>query len=83
MNFIQHPLCNTVLAAPPGVSIDECRALPIRRAQFSDGAPCVQSFWKPTPEELALLNAGEPVIFTAWGTTHPPVILEVMELPRE
>lgn len=35
-----------------------------------------ESAWYPSPEELALLNAGEPVILTVWGS-QPPVSLNV------
>lgn len=37
-----------------------------------------ESAWYPTAEELALLNAGEPVILTTFGF-QPPVSLNVRE----
>ena len=37
MNIHQHPTNNSVLAAPPGASIDQCRALPVTRLQYPDG----------------------------------------------
>lgn len=82
MNFIQHTMCTHVLAAPPGVPIEECRALPIRRtAEALPGTdllmPNVVSFWRPEPEELAAINAGHPIMLTIQGRTHPPLRMQV------
>lgn len=77
MDFIQDKRCNDVLAAPSGVTIEQCRALPIRRCQYEDGTPAVQSFWKPSETELHLLKAGAPVILTILGHTHPPLTVGV------
>jgi hypothetical protein len=78
MDFIQDIRCNDVLGAPPGVSIEQCRALPIRRAQLEDGIPVVQSFWRPTPQELKMLNSGAPVVLSIFGHTHAPVTMQVV-----
>lgn len=81
MNPVQHPSNNDVLGAPPGVSIEECRPLAITRVRYrmpNGGAiPGVVSYWQPTAEQLALLNEGKPVYLSAWGATHPPVVLGV------
>lgn len=77
MNRYQHPSNNAVLGAPAGMPIDECNALPITRIQYSDGTPAVASYWKPTPDELALLNRGQAVRLTVLGGTHPPLMLGV------
>lgn len=77
MDRHQHPTNNDVLGAPPGMSHDECHALPITRIQYSDGTPAMASYWRPTPAELALLQAGQPVRLTVLGTSHPPVMLGV------
>ena len=42
-----------------------------------EGLPVVKSYWRPTPEELAALNAGGLVALSVVGTTMPPVALEV------
>lgn len=78
MRYIQDIRCNSVLGAPPGASIDECGALPVRRAQYENGIPVVQSFWRPTEDELKLLNAGRPVVLSIWGETHAPICMEVL-----
>lgn len=73
----QHPSNNDVLLPPPGATNDECRPLAITRAVTPDGAPWVVSYWRPDPEELALLAAGASVRFSCWGRTHPPIYLGV------
>lgn len=77
MNRHQHPSNNAILGAPAGMPIDECAALPVTRIYYSDGTPAVASFWKPTPDELALLNRGQAVRLTVLGGTHPPLVLGV------
>jgi hypothetical protein len=77
MNPIHHPSTNDVLGAPPGVPIDQCRPFYITRIQYADGSGGVASFWQPTPEELALLNAGKPVRLTFDAPTHFPVYVGV------
>lgn len=75
MNKVQHPSNNAVLGAPPGMSIDECTALPITRVQYENNCFGVRSYWKPTEDELALLNSGGYVCLEVLGITMPPVIL--------
>ncbi len=53
----------------------------VRDFQFGDGTPAMMTAWQPTPEELARLNAGAPMMLTLLGSAHPPVKLEVGELP--
>lgn len=77
MDRSQHATNNDVLGAPPGVSIDQCQALPITRIRYPDGTPAVCSFWTPTPDELARLNAGRAVRLCVVGVTHPPLHLGV------
>ncbi|MBV6321917.1 hypothetical protein [Duganella violaceipulchra] len=78
MNQHQHPSNNDVLGAPKGWDQDEvpCRALPITRVSY-DGIAAVMSYWKPTADELAMLNAGGSVALSIIGTTMPPVMLAV------
>lgn len=78
MKKFQHPSNNGVLGAPAGwVQSDvPCGALPITRTVV-DGVAVVISYWKPTAEELALLNAGAPVALSIVGTSMPPVALDV------
>jgi hypothetical protein len=83
MNPIQHPSNNDVLRPTEGSTRDDCRALPITRVAYphpwltGKTMPGVLSFWLPTPEQLALLNAGKPLFLSFMGHTHPPVAIGV------
>lgn len=80
MRPTQHPSNNGVLGAPEGWDQKQmpCSALAITRTDW-DGIPAVVSFWKPTPEELAVLNAGGSVALWIAGQTMPPAGLSVDE----
>ena len=42
-----------------------------------DYMPAMQSYWKPEPDELAMLAAGAHVRLTVYGQGHPPVWVDV------
>lgn len=77
MRPTQHRSNNDVLGAPAGMTVDECKPLPITRIEYSDGTPACVSFWTPTADELARLSAGQPVMISAIGRTHPPLCVLV------
>lgn len=77
MNRHQHRSNNDVLRAPPGVPIEECSALAITRIVYPGGEPAVASYWMPTADEIARLNAGKAVAVVLMGHTHPPLFLAV------
>jgi hypothetical protein len=62
-----------LLAPPPGTPRGECGALPVLRQPWG-----FASVWKPTPEELAVLNAGGHVRLAVHGIAHPPVRLDAI-----
>lgn len=37
--------------------------------------------WHPTPKELEALNAGAPVHVRIIGTNHPPIMVDVGDIP--
>jgi hypothetical protein len=82
MRPIQHPSNNRVLGAPVGWDQSElpCSALAITDMIY-EGVPHVVSFWLPTPEELAVLNAGGTVALWITGRTMPPVALAAEPKP--
>lgn len=47
-----------------------------------EGTPSMVTAWLPTPKELAALNAGAPVHVRIIGTGHPPIMVEVGEVPE-
>ena len=78
MNKIQHPSNNGVLGAPAGWDQGElpCSALPITHTHVGD-LLAVVSYWRPSVEELAVLDAGGAIALWVLGATMPPVILSV------
>jgi hypothetical protein len=46
-----------------------------------EGTPSMVTAWLPTPEELALLNAGASVHVRILGVAHPPIMLTVGPVP--
>ena len=59
----------------------KCMDLPIRQEVINGSLPALTSAWLPTPEELAKLNAGAPVLLRIIAMSHPPVMLDVGEVP--
>lgn len=78
MQKIKHPSNNDVLGAPAGWNQGAlpCSALPITRAKFGE-MEAVVSYWRPSAEELAVLNAGGSIELAILGRTMPPVMLSV------
>ena len=44
--------------------------------------PSMTTAWIPTPKELKALNAGAPVHVRLVGISHPPIMVEVGEIPK-
>jgi hypothetical protein len=74
MNFVPHSTNNMILNPPVGMQ--NCDPLPATM-MINDNQTVIASFWMPTSEELAALNAGQPVVLHVWGTMHPPVAIGV------
>lgn len=66
MKAFNNSYCNTVFVA------EGCEDLP---AYKGDG--WIATFWKPTAEELVMLQAGMPIKLSFVGNQLPPVSLEV------
>jgi hypothetical protein len=77
MNIVDTTLTNVRLGAPPNWDQSKdgrCEALPAYRDDGGlDGYTTHTSFWLPSAEDLARLNAGEPIALTIYGNTHPVV----------
>jgi hypothetical protein len=62
-------------------------ALPLRDERIDckvngPGTPAMVTAWLPTPKELAALSAGAPVHVRILGTCHPPMMVEVGDVPE-
>jgi hypothetical protein len=44
--------------------------------------PAMVTAWHPTPKELEAINAGAPVHVRILGTSHPPIMVDVGEIPE-
>lgn len=44
--------------------------------------PTMTTAWLPTPKELEALNAGAAVHVRIIGTQHPPIMVEVGDVPK-
>ena len=78
MRFTQHPTNNAVLGAPPGMSHEQCSALPVTWVKYEDGTPGILSYWRPNAAELADLASGAVVRLCVLGGSMPPVMLGVV-----
>lgn len=54
----------------------------INEAVNGEGTPAMTTAWLPTPKELEALNAGAAVHVRILGTAHPPIMVEVGEVPE-
>lgn len=79
MELLDHPLCNATIGAPSDMR-ENCSPLPVMTLDRDDGRWTV-SFWKPSPAELALLNAGGSISLEvrASGRQHPVVGMAVQQ----
>ena len=58
-------------------------ALPAEQSTL-EGKPCLTSFWRPTPEEIARIQAGDVIFISLLGSwIHPPICVGLKEFPRE
>lgn len=78
MEIQKHPACTTIIGAPSDIQDGSCAGLPVFYVKDNHGI-WANSFWKPTADELAALNAGGSVVLIvrAAGQQHPVVALAV------
>lgn len=74
--------CTRVLGEAQGYIGLPLRDIVINDSVTGPQTPAMESAWFPTPEELAALNAGAPIILRICGTIHPPVMIETGEVPK-
>lgn len=75
MRVTQHPSNNSVLRAPPGSTVEQCRPAPITRTQYQDGTDTVATYWQPTEAERQAIAAGALIRVEVMGVTMPPMIV--------
>lgn len=73
--------CTRVLGKSQGYLGLPLRDVVIHDTVNGPETPAMETAWLPTPAELARLAAGAPVILRVLGTAHPPVMIDVGEVP--
>jgi len=74
--------CTRVLGKSQGYLGLPLRDVVIECSVGGPGTPAMETAWLPTPDEIARIVCGAPIILRVLGTQHPPVMLEVGEPPR-
>lgn len=74
--------CTRVLGRSQGYLGLPLRDVLIDDAVSGPGTPAMETAWFPTPEEIAAINAGAPVILRVLGTAHPPVMVVTGKAPE-
>lgn len=78
MQIAKHPLTTRVLGKSQGYL-----GLPIVDVNYKDGSQGMWSYWTPTPAEIEAIVKGANVRLTVLGTQHPPVCIDVGEVPED
>lgn len=73
--------CTRVLGQSQGYLGLPLRDVVINDTVNGEGTPAMETAWFPTPAEIMALMGGAPVILRVLGTAHPPVMLDVGEVP--
>lgn len=55
---------------------------PINCSVEGPNTPSMVTAWLPTPKELAALNSGAAVHVRLLGKQHPPIMVDVGEVPE-
>lgn len=55
---------------------------PLNCSVTGPSTPSMVTAWLPTPKELDALNKGAPVHVRILGTAHPPIMVDVGEVPE-
>lgn len=69
--------------APPGISEQVCKPLPLRisdESKMDSMGLSFRSYWKPDQEELQALLSGASIELLVRGTAHPPVMLSIRQV---
>lgn len=81
MDIVKLDICNLDIGAPSDMQDGSCVPLPVYVSNDEYGQ-WATSYWKPSEEELALLNQGHVIALhvRATGRQHPVVGLGIQTL---
>ena len=64
------------------LALDQRQYRPLHiRDQVEEGVNYMTSQWRPTPEDIAKIVMGAPLLLSVGGTGHPPVLIQVGAVP--
>lgn len=72
MDIKNHCTNNMLLVAPK--DMPNCDTVSATM-MIEDEIVTIATFWKPTPQELELLNSNGYVVLYVYGKVHPPVAI--------
>ena len=75
MTPVNFPQANAQFGPPPDMQESQCMAIRVHVGLIQggslDGERVVVAAWQPTPEELAVLNTGQPLFISFIGGLPP------------
>ena len=78
MKAVRFPQATTFFGPPPGLSESQVKMIPafigtVQRGSM-EGSAMVITAWKPSPDDLARLNQGDPIFLTFLGSLPPHMV---------
>lgn len=75
--------CTRVLGKSQGYLGLPLRDIIVNCSVGGPNTAAMETAWFPTPDELAAINAGAPIILRIIGNGHPPVMLYTGDTPGD
>ena len=73
--------CTRVIGKSQGYLGLPLRDIMVECTVGGPATPAMETAWLPTPAEIVAIQKGAPVILRVLGNAHPPVMVEVGEVP--
>jgi len=73
--------CTRTLGKSQGYLGLPLRDILINSSVTGPNTPAMETAWFPTPDEIAAIVSGAPIILRVVGAGHPPVMLYAGEVP--
>lgn len=66
---------NITLSKPSNMTDEQCLEIKGFKGTDGDNFPFILTMWKPNKEDIAAINAGDPICLKILGHSIPPVCL--------
>jgi hypothetical protein len=81
---VTFPEANLKFGPPPDLAEPQCMTIPAHVCKVAggsvDGSICVVVAWKPSPEEIQMLQEGKPIFLSCLGGLPPHFLTTQFEL---